>query len=258
MEFHKLLANAKRNLKIYSQRVFKATWKIKNLNFTFKGGAGYVKLEELLVEKGWLKALPREFQKPYSKNLCKFFETKIKYMFGVSHPYHGPGQAMGLSFSVPEGVKVPSSLSIIFKELKQDLGCSIPSHRNLEKWAVQYLLLNCKFDSENEDSWIWFLSRLREVIGDTDEVVFISDRAQSLYIYQYASSKGREFHPYAANNNRTKYGVYSFFELIKFVIVPSMFLFLTNQHIFMILFSNINNFIQIIHHKFYYKFFKVL
>jgi hypothetical protein len=44
---------------------------------------------------------------------------------------------MGLSFSVPEGVKVPSSLVNIFKELKQDLGCSVPSHGNLEKWAVQ-------------------------------------------------------------------------------------------------------------------------
>jgi uracil-DNA glycosylase len=44
---------------------------------------------------------------------------------------------MGLSFSVPEGVKVPSSLVNIFKELKQDLGCSIPSHSILEKWAVQ-------------------------------------------------------------------------------------------------------------------------
>ena len=48
---------------------------------------------------------------------------------------------------------------------------------------------------------------------------------------------------------------YSFFELIKFVLVPSMFLYLTNQHIFMILFSNINNYIQIIYHKFYYNFF---
>ena len=53
-------------------------------------------------------------------------------------------------------------------------------------------------------------------------------------------------------------GVYSFFELIKFVLVPSRFLYLTNQHIFMILFSNINNYIQIIYHKFYYNFFKVL
>lgn len=52
-------------------------------------------------------------------------------------PYHGPGQAMGLAFSVPEGVKIPSSLVNIFKELKQDLGCSIPAHGNLERWAVQ-------------------------------------------------------------------------------------------------------------------------
>lgn len=52
-------------------------------------------------------------------------------------PYHGPGQAMGLSFSVPVGIKVPPSLGNIFKELKQDLGCSIPSHGNLERWALQ-------------------------------------------------------------------------------------------------------------------------
>ncbi|KAG5015468.1 hypothetical protein JHK85_021604 [Glycine max] len=56
-------------------------------------------------------------------------------------PYHWPGQAMGLSFSVPEGVKVPSSLVNIFKELHQDLGCSIPTHGNLQKWALQGVLL---------------------------------------------------------------------------------------------------------------------
>lgn len=52
-------------------------------------------------------------------------------------PYHGPGQAMGLSFSVPEGIRVPSSLVNIYKELQQDMNCSIPSHGNLERWAVQ-------------------------------------------------------------------------------------------------------------------------
>lgn len=57
--------------------------------------------------------------------------------FLYQDPYHGPGQAMGLSFSVPEGIKVPSSLINIYKELKQDLECSIPSHGNLERWAVQ-------------------------------------------------------------------------------------------------------------------------
>lgn len=48
---------------------------------------------------------------------------------------------MGLSFSVPEGIKIPSSLGNIFKELKQDLGCSIPSHGNLERWVVQVIVL---------------------------------------------------------------------------------------------------------------------
>ena len=50
---------------------------------------------------------------------------------------------MGLSFSVPEGVKVPSSLVNIFKELHQDLGCSIPTHGNLQKWALQVQYLTC-------------------------------------------------------------------------------------------------------------------
>jgi len=44
---------------------------------------------------------------------------------------------MGLSYSVPEGVKVPSILKNVFKELKKDIGCSVPSHGNLEKWALQ-------------------------------------------------------------------------------------------------------------------------
>ncbi|KAL5578366.1 hypothetical protein UlMin_020065 [Ulmus minor] len=200
MEFHKLLANAKRNLKICSERVSKAT---------VEGGAGYVKLEELLVEKSWLEALPGEFQKPYSKNLCKFVETEMCGAGGVpiyppSHlifnalnstpfhtvkavilgqdPYHGPGQAMGLSFSVPEGVKVPSSLSNIFKELKQDLGCSIPSHGNLEKWAVQGVLLlntvltvrNHQANSHAKKGWEQFTDSVIKTISVKKEgVVFL-------------------------------------------------------------------------------------
>lgn len=50
---------------------------------------------------------------------------------------------MGLSFSVPDGVKVPSSLVNIFKELREDLGCSVPTNGNLEKWAVQVSIATC-------------------------------------------------------------------------------------------------------------------
>lgn len=124
------------------------------------------------MEESWLEALPGELQKPYAKNLCKFLQAetscaagnvkghviyppqhlifnalnstpfnRVKAVILGQDPYHGPGQAMGLAFSVPEGIKLPSSLANIFKELKQDLGCSIPSHGNLEKWSAQVLIL---------------------------------------------------------------------------------------------------------------------
>lgn len=56
-------------------------------------------------------------------------------------PYHGPGQAHGLCFSVPEGVRTPPSLANIYKELRDDLGVDIPPHGNLEHWARQGVLL---------------------------------------------------------------------------------------------------------------------
>lgn len=56
-------------------------------------------------------------------------------------PYHGPGQAMGLSFAVPEGVRLPPSLLNIYKELEADLGLARPGHGNLEAWARQGVLL---------------------------------------------------------------------------------------------------------------------
>ncbi|XP_015165515.1 uracil-DNA glycosylase, mitochondrial isoform X2 [Solanum tuberosum] len=158
MEFNRSLAKARRNLKLCSDKISK-------LNANGEGG-GYVKLQELLIEETWLEALPGEFEKPYAGNLCKFVEKeisggvpiypplhlifnalnttsfdRIKAVIIGQDPYHGPGQAMGLSFSVPKGVKVPSSLMNIYKELKQDLGCSIPLHGNLEQWAVQGVLL---------------------------------------------------------------------------------------------------------------------
>ncbi|KDO57803.1 hypothetical protein CISIN_1g047176mg, partial [Citrus sinensis] len=153
IEFNRYVAKSKRNLKACSQKVSKAK----------EEGSGYVKLEELLAEETWLEVLHGELQKPYAKRLCEFVEKEIKDsgvdIFPPQHlifnalnttpfdrvkaviigqdPYHGPGQAMGLSFSVPEGVKIPSSLANIFKEIHQDVGCRLPSHGNLEKWAVQ-------------------------------------------------------------------------------------------------------------------------
>ncbi|KAL8218477.1 hypothetical protein R6Q57_021850 [Mikania cordata] len=153
VQFNQSLANAKRNLRICAERVSKST---------SGKGIGILKLEELLVEETWMEAIPDEFQKPYAKKLGEFVESEIKSSIPIyppqhlifnalnstpfdkvkaviigQDPYHGPGQAMGLSFSVPQGIKIPSSLQNMYKELQQDLGCSIPSHGNLERWAVQ-------------------------------------------------------------------------------------------------------------------------
>jgi uracil-DNA glycosylase len=66
---------------------------------------------------------------------------QVKVVILGQDPYHGPGQAHGLSFSVPEGVKVPPSLVNIYKEIESDLGIPAPRHGNLEKWARQGVLL---------------------------------------------------------------------------------------------------------------------
>ena len=66
---------------------------------------------------------------------------KVRVVILGQDPYHGPGQAHGLAFSVPDGVKVPPSLVNIYKELADDLGVAIPPHGNLENWARQGVLL---------------------------------------------------------------------------------------------------------------------
>ena len=66
---------------------------------------------------------------------------EVKVVILGQDPYHGPGQAMGLSFSVPKGVKVPPSLVNIYKELEADLGIAPPEHGDLTKWARQGVLL---------------------------------------------------------------------------------------------------------------------
>lgn len=74
---------------------------------------------------------------------------QVKVVILGQDPYHGPGQAHGLSFSVPKGVKTPPSLVNIFKELQRDLGLSIPKHGCLEAWARQgVLLLNASLSVE--------------------------------------------------------------------------------------------------------------
>lgn len=126
------------------------------------------------IEESWYRVLEEEFDKQYFKNIVSQLKSekaqgKIIYPTGSllfnafektpfdqvkvvilgQDPYHNPGQAMGLCFSVPKGIKTPASLVNIYKELKSDMGCEIPSHGDLSSWAEQgVFLLNAMLSVE--------------------------------------------------------------------------------------------------------------
>nr|WP_121273354.1 uracil-DNA glycosylase [Pedobacter schmidteae] len=119
------------------------------------------------IEESWLKVLSEEFEKPYMKSLKAFLLEekqkshtvypkgadifnalnhtpfdKVKVVILGQDPYHGTGQAHGLSFSVQKGVAVPPSLKNIYKELASDIsGFQVPAHGNLTQWADEGVLL---------------------------------------------------------------------------------------------------------------------
>ncbi|GJM39496.1 MAG: uracil-DNA glycosylase [Acidimicrobiales bacterium] len=154
----------------------------------------------------WNPVLRGEFEKPYWATLMAFVnEERSTYevfpphdeVFAALHltplanvkvlilgqdPYHGPGQAHGLCFSVRAGVRVPPSLQNIHKELHEDLGVAIPDHGNLEAWARQgVLLLNTTLTvrahqaaSHQRQGWERFTDEVIDVVNAKEErVVFI-------------------------------------------------------------------------------------
>lgn len=132
-----------------------------------------ITLSDIKIESGWKNALKDEFLSPYFENLkqnlinskkiaqiyppsCLIFNAfnltpfdKVKVVIIGQDPYHGANQAMGLSFSVPKGVKVPPSLNNIYKEIYDDLGIIEPNCGDLTYWAKQgVLLLNATLSVE--------------------------------------------------------------------------------------------------------------
>ena len=105
------------------------------------GAAYFVQLKAFLVEE---RAAGREFY-PAGRDIFRAFEltpfAAVRVVIVGQDPYHGPGQAHGLSFSVPRGVRQPPSLANIFRELGDDVGVPRPGHGNLEHWAGQGVLL---------------------------------------------------------------------------------------------------------------------
>ena len=111
---------------------------------------------------------------------CPLEKTRVVIV--GQDPYHGAGQAHGMSFSVKKGVKIPPSLQNIFKELRADLDCEIPSHGFLENWAKQgVLLMNTSWSVEKGKpashanfGWMEFSENILEMLNDFDEpLVFI-------------------------------------------------------------------------------------
>ncbi len=164
------------------------------------------RMKEILKNTSWFSYLNEEFEKDYFKNLEKFVQQKrqegevfpakqdvfkaleltelndVKVVILGQDPYHGEGQAHGLSFSVPDGVKVPPSLVNIYKELHSDIAVAVPKTGNLEHWARQgVLLLNntltvdkASAGSHQKKGWELFTKKIIEVVNDhCDGVVFI-------------------------------------------------------------------------------------
>ncbi len=108
---------------------------------------------------------------------------EIKVVIVGQDPYHGKGQAHGLSFSVPEGIAIPPSLRNIYKELNRDLGMAIPTSGNLEAWAKQgVLLLNASLtvraseaNSHSKQGWLTFTHAcIKRINEDKEGVVFLA------------------------------------------------------------------------------------
>lgn len=162
---------------------------------------------DVKIEEKWKEILKHEFDKPYFKQIPQHLKTEksqgkiiyppgplifnafnttpidqVKVVILGQDPYHGPGQAHGLSFSVPDGIPKPPSLVNILKEINTDIGIPIPESGNLTYWAKQgVFLLNASLTvragepmSHSKIGWAEFTNEVIKKISDYREhVVFM-------------------------------------------------------------------------------------
>ena len=159
-----------------------------------------------LINNDWLEVIGNEFEKSYYQALKQFIEEEydknevypekkdifnaflytpfknVKVVILGQDPYHNVGQAHGLSFSVKPEVALPPSLVNIYKELKDDLGCYVPNHGYLKKWAEQgVLMLNTvltvrahEANSHQKKGWEKFTDAVINAINASEQpIVFI-------------------------------------------------------------------------------------
>lgn len=154
------------------------------------------------IEETWREALKEEFEQPYfdkiktslvqakragkvvyppGKLIFNAFNStpfdKVKVVILGQDPYHGPGEAMGLCFSVPQGIRVPPSLRNIYKEINRDCGHPVPNHGDLTSWAEQgVFLLNAMLTVEHKSpgshkkiGWQEFTNAVIHTLSDKKE-----------------------------------------------------------------------------------------
>lgn len=161
---------------------------------------------DVKIESSWKVQLEEEFSNPYFANLTEFVRQeyrtkkifppaklifnafdhtafdKVKVVILGQDPYHGDGQAHGLSFSVNDGVRTPPSLVNMYKEINRDLGISIPQSGNLTRWAEQgVLLLNATLTvvahtagSHQGKGWETFTdAAIKKLADERENIVFL-------------------------------------------------------------------------------------
>jgi len=195
---------------------------------------------DVRINETWKKVLKSEFSRPYFLEIVNFLRTekmagktifppgglifnafnttpfdKVKLVLIGQDPYHGHGQAHGLSFSVQNGVVPPPSLMNIYKELQSDLGCKIPTHGNLTHWAEQgLLLLNASLTvranepmSHSKMGWTNFTDAvIRKISEEKEHVVFLlwgkfaQEKQALIDETKHLVLKAAHPSPYSANN----------------------------------------------------------
>ncbi|WP_343744093.1 uracil-DNA glycosylase [Chitinophaga sp.] len=195
---------------------------------------------DVQIEDSWKEVLKDEFNKTYfaeivmhlkhekalgktiypaGNNIFNAFQQtpfdKVKVVILGQDPYHGPGQAHGLSFSVPDGIKPPPSLGNIYKEMQTDLGLEIPTSGNLTKWAEHGVLLLNAFltvrasepASHSKIGWENFTDAVIRKISDMkNNVVFLlwgrfaQDKQILIDATRHHILKAAHPSPFSANN----------------------------------------------------------
>jgi uracil-DNA glycosylase len=195
---------------------------------------------DVKIESSWKELLKPEFNKPYFQQIVLHLKTersqgkiiyppgslifnafnttpidKLKVVILGQDPYHGPGQAHGLCFSVSHGISPPPSLVNIFKELQSDIGVPVPDHGNLTHWAQQgVFLLNASLTvragepmSHSKIGWAEFTDCVIKKISEKKEKIvfmlwgkFAQEKSMLIDVPKHLILKAAHPSPLSANN----------------------------------------------------------